>query len=59
MKLSSCHTTSTGIRIGIAHMPAPPREIGSEAEKVQAALLRRPSERSLFWRAVFTLFGPR
>lgn len=33
--------TETGVVIGIAHQPRPRREIGSQAEAIQTALLRR------------------
>ena len=31
--------TSTGVRIGERYVPPPPRDIGSEAERIQTALL--------------------
>lgn len=34
-------TTPTGIKIGCAYQPPPPR-MGSEAERIQSALLAKP-----------------
>jgi hypothetical protein len=34
--------TSAGIEIGRSYIPPAPREIGSEAERIQSALLYRP-----------------
>lgn len=35
--------TSTGIKIGIAYKPPPPRDMGVEAERIQSALLAKPT----------------
>lgn len=36
------HVTSKGIVIGGHYVPPAPRELGSEAEKIQTALLAKP-----------------
>ena len=38
-----CTRTRTGIQIGLCHIRPAPREIGSEAERIQTGLLRRPT----------------
>lgn len=38
-------TTRAGITIGRSHIPRPPCELGSEAERIQTALLRKPPPR--------------
>jgi hypothetical protein len=40
------HRTRTGIEIGLAYTKPEPREIGSQAEAIQTALLRRLDPRS-------------
>ena len=42
--------TRTGIRLGCAYTPPPLRDIGSEAEKVQTAMLRPHDPRGLIER---------
>jgi hypothetical protein len=41
---ASMMTTDSGITIGRAYVPAPPRELGAEAERIQSALLKPPPE---------------
>lgn len=43
--------TRTGIQIGLRYTPPPPRDIGSEAEKVQAAMLHPHDPRGMIERA--------
>lgn len=42
-RLAGFEKTSTGIVIGRSYIPRPPREMGSEAERIQVALLARPA----------------
>lgn len=37
------HKTITGIVIGRSYIPPAPRELGSEAERIQSALLHKPA----------------
>ena len=43
--------TRAGIRLGCAYTPPPPRDIGSEAEKLQTAMLLSHDPRGLIERA--------
>lgn len=40
------HRTRTGIEIGIAHITPPPRDQGTQADAIQAALLCKRASRS-------------
>lgn len=42
-RLAGFEKTRTGIVIGRSYIPAPPRELGSEGERIQSALLYRPA----------------
>ena len=49
-------TTKSGIRIGILHIQPPPTDLGTEAEAIQTALLRRPSlirTKTPWWARIF------
>ena len=35
--------TATGLVIGRSYVPRPPRDLGSEGEQIQAALLHKPA----------------
>jgi hypothetical protein len=42
-RLAGFEKTSTGIVIGRSHIPRPPRDLGYEGERIQAALLHKPA----------------
>lgn len=41
MSRANIYTTRTGIQIGAHYIPPAPRELGSEAERLQTALLKK------------------
>ncbi len=52
-RLAAFEKTSTGIVIGRSFIPKPPRELGSEGERIQKALLHREPSIAERWLDAF------